>query len=85
MREIRVVPRRAGKTCQLIEHFNEHVPVGTPVLYWPGAPEGQGRKSVTRSKAWVLSSGAAVVMVEGYAGGIALGHVMPYDPTKAGE
>lgn len=72
--------QRAGKTLRLVEQFNEVCPVGTHVLYWPGAREGEGRKSITRSKAWLLGGHTPVVMVEGYAGGIALTHVMGYTP-----
>ena len=52
--------------------------------YWPGAREGEGRKSVTRSEAWLLGGHTPVVMVEGYPGGIALSHVMGYTPASAG-
>lgn len=55
--------------------FNQKAPVGTPVTYWPGERKGPGRESRTRSKAWVMASGQAVVSVEGYPGGIALTHV----------
>lgn len=51
------------------------IPVGTPVRYWPGAREGKGRESVTRSDVWSLGGHTPVVLVEGYAGGIALTHV----------
>ena len=71
-----VRPRRAGKNTQAVEQFNAHHPVGTPVLYWPGTREGDGRESVTRSEAWLLGGHTPVVMVEGYAGGIALSHVI---------
>lgn len=57
------------------DRWNLEHNIGTPVLYWPGLRIGEGRQSATRSKAWVLDSGAAVVMVEGYAGGIALTHI----------
>jgi len=63
-----------------IDQFNERVPVGTPVLFWPGVREGAGRESATRSAAWTLGGHTAVVLVEGYAGGIALTHVMPILP-----
>ena len=33
--------------------FNERYPVGTPVRYWPGVREGEGRESVTRTPAWL--------------------------------
>lgn len=55
--------------------FNDHYEVGTPVRYWPGLKEGEGRRSRTRSEAWALPSGAAVVMVENHSGAIALTHV----------
>ena len=73
---IEVRPRRAGKNTRAVEQFNVHHPVGTPVLYWPGLREGDGRESVTRSEAWLMGGHTPVVMVEGYAGGIALSHVL---------
>jgi len=57
--------------------WNAKYPVGTPVLFWPGARQGDGRPSTTRSEAWELGDGTAVVKVKGYAGGIALTHVEP--------
>lgn len=71
--------RRGGKNLRLIAQFNEVCPVGTPVLYWPGERSGEGRKSVTRSEAWLLGGHTPVVMVEGH-GGIAISHVMGYSP-----
>ena len=65
-----------------VEWFNEVCPVGTPVIYWPGEREGDGRKSTTRSAAWLLGGHTPVVMVDGYAGGIALSHVMGYSPIE---
>ena len=44
--------------------------------HWPGLREGDGRESVTRSEAWLMGGHTPVVMVEGYAGGIALSHVI---------
>ena len=58
--------------------FNAHCPVGTPVRYWPGALEGDGCWGHTRSEAWELPSGEPVVLVTGYAGGIALSHVLDH-------
>lgn len=66
---------------QLAAHaFNEAVPVGTRVRYWPGTREGEGRESITRTPAWSIP-GAALVSVEGFPGGISLTHV---DHTTAG-
>lgn len=59
-----------------VHAFNEAVPVGTPVRYWPGAREGEGRQSATRTPAWSIP-GAALVSVEGFPGGISLTHVEP--------
>lgn len=59
-----------------VDRFNELYPLGTPVAYWPGEREGDGRQSVTRSFAWLLGGHTPVVMVEGYPGGIALTHVL---------
>jgi len=54
--------------------WNELYPQGTRVRYWPLLGEGDGKASRTRSEAWVVC-GSAVVMVDGYAGGIALTHI----------
>lgn len=66
-----------------VEEFNAAHPIGTPVTFWPGAREGAGTASTTRSKAFTLGSGDAVVMVEGYPGGIALTHVQPTEAATA--
>ena len=58
-----------------VERFNERYPVGTPVRYWPGFREGEGRESVTRTPAWLVGGHTPCVSVEGYPGGIALTHI----------
>lgn len=62
----------------------EDLPTGTPVLAFPGSRDGRAIVTTTRSEPWTLPSGERVVMVEGYAGGIAMSHieVMP-DPMTA--
>ena len=77
---VRITSRRGGKNTHMVEWFNAACPVGSHVLYWPGALKGEPRKSVTRSEAWLLGGHTPVVMVEGYSGGIALSHVMGYSP-----
>jgi hypothetical protein len=72
--------RRNGKNRAAVEQFNRHVPEGSPVLFWPGERVGEGRSSRTRSKAWIMGGHTPVVMVDGYAGGIALSHVCPLPP-----
>lgn len=53
----------------------EDLPVGTAVLAFPGSRNGRALCTTTRSEPWTLPSGERVVMVEGYAGGIALNHI----------
>ena len=62
--------------CPTAAEWNEKHPIGTEVTFWPGAREGDGRISKTRSSAWDVC-GQPVVLVKGYAGGIALTHVVP--------
>lgn len=65
------------------EEFNAAHPVGTPVIAYPGVrpehpaynPHTDPLVTRTRTPAWALGHGAAVVSVDGYAGGIALTHV----------
>ncbi|GAB3175103.1 hypothetical protein GCM10027059_48340 [Myceligenerans halotolerans] len=59
------------------EEFNRRYPVGTTVRFWPGLRVGPGQVAATRTPAWTLPSGHAVVAVDGYPGGIALTHVTP--------
>lgn len=70
-----VTPEQHETMQAAVDWWNRDNPVGTPVDFWPGFREGPGRRTVTRSVAWVMPSGSAVVMVEGYAGAIALTHV----------
>ena len=67
-----------------VESFNAAHPVGTEVLFWPGAVVGPGRRSRTRTPAWELS-GHAVVSVEDYPGGVLLDHVNTLDSTPLPE
>ncbi|WP_232676708.1 DUF1643 domain-containing protein [Nocardioides sp. R-C-SC26] len=64
--------------------FNAKHPVGTRVRYWPGAREGEGIVSTTRTTAWVVG-GQPVVSVLGYAGGIALTHIQPITEATDGR
>lgn len=62
----------------LLELANgDRLPVGTPVLFWPGARAGEGRLAVTRTPIFKMGDGTEVVSVEGYPGGIALTHIEP--------
>jgi hypothetical protein len=57
------------------DDWNARYPVGTPVFAWPGVREDDPLVTKTRTAAWTLGHGAAVVSVDGCAGGIALTHV----------
>lgn len=61
--------------------FNNKYPVGTPVAAFPITREEPPLLTTTRTPAWTLGHGAAVVSVVGYAGGIALTHIDPRTPT----
>lgn len=67
----------ATELAGVVAAFNAANPVGTPVRYWTGAREGEGRTSVTRTEAQVLSGHTPVVWVEGHGACIALTHVQP--------
>jgi hypothetical protein len=57
--------------------WNAKHPVGTPVVVSPyrGCDDDELIKTATRSEAWPMPSGHAVVKVEGKAGGYGLGFV----------
>lgn len=59
---------------EAVADWNARYPIGTPVHAYPGVRQGAGLVTRTRSKAWNVG-GSPVVLVEGYAGGIALTHV----------
>ena len=58
-----------------VKKFNQECPVGTPVEYWTGLREGEGKKSKTRSKAELLGGHTPSVWIEGQSGCVSLSHV----------
>lgn len=50
------------------KEWNEKYPIGTPVFYRPILGLNEGRDTKTRSEAWTLGHGAAVVKIDGLAG-----------------
>ncbi len=52
--------------------FNAAFPVGTKVIYRPVLGVAEFEDTKTRSKAWELADGTAVVAIDGHNGGIAL-------------
>ena len=82
------VGRREEKRAmseRTLEPKYEELPIGAAVLAFPGSRGGRAIITATRSEPWTLPSGERVVMVEGYAGGIALSHieVIPTSPEAA--
>ena len=66
---------------KLAAKWNHSFPIGTKVRYWPGAREGRGVESATKTQAEVLGGHTAVVWIEGRGDCIALSHVEPL-PTS---
>ncbi|MFB6398323.1 hypothetical protein [Polymorphospora lycopeni] len=60
-----------------VQTFNDTHPIGTPVRYWKGAREGNGKTARTRTAAQLLGGHTAVVWLTGVAGCISLTHVQP--------
>ncbi|MFD9950560.1 hypothetical protein ACFWYW_57470 [Nonomuraea sp. NPDC059023] len=63
--------------------WNAVHPVGTPVLAWPGTRDDEPLVTRTRTPAWTLGHGAAVVSVEGRSGGINLTHIQVVEPAES--
>lgn len=61
------------------EKWNETVPVGTEIRYFPIKGRDEFRVTKTRSEAWTLGSGDAVVLIEGQAGGVSIDHCVVGD------
>lgn len=57
------------------EEFNEKYPIGTKVRYYPIKKNTDFVETQTRTPAWTLGCGNAVVSVVGIAGGVWLEHV----------
>lgn len=68
---------RAARDAQAsaVTRWNTAVPIGTPVRYWTGWREGDGKTGRTRTAAELLGGHTAVVWVEGEASCIGLSHV----------
>ena len=66
------------------EQFNEKYPVGTDVVY-QSVKGGEGVKTKTRSMAWNLGHGEAVVAVIGVAGGVSVGHCTVLSVNETGK
>jgi hypothetical protein len=61
----------------LVNHFNHDHTIGTPVRYWTGTREGDGKTSHIRTRAELMGGHTPVVWVEGEASAIALTHIEP--------
>lgn len=65
------------KPAPAADGWNATHPIGTPVLAWPGSLRDEPLVTRTRTTAWTLGHGVAVVAIEGRTGGIALTHIQP--------
>lgn len=64
------------------DEWNDAHPVDTSVVYTPVKGRPEVERTATRSEAWTLGHGAAVVMVDGHPGGVSLEHLMVVDGAK---
>jgi hypothetical protein len=55
--------------------FNARYPVGTLVRYFPVKGQPQFEATKTRSEAWELGGGQAVVALTGFSGGKSIDHL----------
>jgi hypothetical protein len=90
-------PRRAVRNHPPLDvaEFNARFQIGSKFIYYSvilpprqgekdGRGDGIGRNVVTRSEAWALGDGEAVVMIEGQAGGVSLRALeIPFEPLPA--
>jgi hypothetical protein len=60
-----------------VARFNDAYPPGSPVRYWTGHRDGDGRRAATSGPAWLFAEHTAAVRVEGSSDPIALSHVEP--------
>jgi hypothetical protein len=68
-----MMARKSNREKELCDRWNKLHPIGTAVT----VTKDDGRKlfTVTRSEAWLLGSGTAVISVEGISGGYKLTRV----------
>lgn len=67
--------QRGQQAAREVAEFNGKHAIGTPVKYWRGAREGEGKFGRTRAPAEVLGGHTAVVWIAGCSGSVALSHV----------
>ncbi len=58
------------------ETWNTRHPIGTAVRFYPVRGRDEHEVTKTRSVAWTLGHGDAVVAVEGRSGGVAIDHII---------
>ena len=59
------------------QEFNRRIPIGTSVLYFPSSNSSEFIAATTRTEAWELGSGQAVVSITGKSGGVSIAHIVP--------
>lgn len=69
------IERTLARQPGLVAEWNARHTIGTAVLFFPVRGEFNFEASATRSLAWLMQSGFAMVMIEGRAGGVCLDHI----------
>mgnify|MGYP001107962775 CR=1 FL=1 len=64
------------------EEFNRDHRLGTPVRYYPIGRVAEYSDTETRSPAWALPSGHAVVQIRGMSGGVSLDHIQVLEEAQ---
>lgn len=67
------------------KQFNQLIKIGTKVRFYPVAGRQGFKETRTRSEAWELGHGEAVVKVDGIAGGVAVSHLELMQDQGKGE
>jgi len=67
------------------EEWNRRFPIGTRVRYYPIQGVKKYIETTTRSEAWELGHGVAVVKINGRTGGVALSHLFVVVDLRPGD
>jgi len=63
------------KLESIVNRFNQKNPIGTPVRFWTGVKEGEGKLSKLRAPAEVFGGHTPVAWVDDHGACIALTHI----------
>jgi hypothetical protein len=75
----------ATRRDEIVNTWNERVPVGSPVRYWRGWRKGEGQVGRTRTTAQRLPSGEPVVWIDNTSGCLSVAFVEPITEDEYAE